>query len=28
MVRIDIQFPKKLSKSAREYIEKLRGEGL
>jgi len=28
LVRIDIQFPKKLSKGAREQIEKLRGEGL
>ncbi len=28
LVRIDIEFPKKLSKNAREYIEKLRGEGL
>jgi molecular chaperone DnaJ len=28
LVRIDIEFPKKLSKSARELIEKLRGEGL
>ncbi|MBV9159297.1 MAG: molecular chaperone DnaJ [Candidatus Kaiserbacteria bacterium] len=28
LVRIDIQFPKKLSKSAREIVEKLRGEGL
>ena len=28
LVRIDIQFPKKLSKSARELVEKLRGEGL
>ena len=28
MVRIDIQFPKKLSAKARELIEKLRGEGL
>jgi molecular chaperone DnaJ len=28
LVRVDIQFPKKLSKSARELIEKLRDEGL
>jgi len=28
LVRVDIQFPKKLSKSARELIEKLRTEGL
>jgi molecular chaperone DnaJ len=28
LVRVDIQFPKKLSKTAREYIEKLRNEGL
>ena len=28
IVRIDIQFPKKLSKAAREQIEKLRNEGL
>ncbi|MDP3646063.1 MAG: molecular chaperone DnaJ [bacterium] len=28
LVRIDIEFPKKLSKSARELIEKLRSEGL
>jgi len=28
LVRIDIQFPKKLSAKARELIEKLRGEGL
>ena len=28
MVRIDIDFPKKLSKSARELIERLRAEGL
>ncbi|MBI4093645.1 molecular chaperone DnaJ [Candidatus Kaiserbacteria bacterium] len=28
LVRIDIEFPKKLSKSARNLIEKLRGEGL
>jgi molecular chaperone DnaJ len=28
MVRIDIQFPKKLSSEARDLIEKLRGEGL
>jgi molecular chaperone DnaJ len=28
LVRIDIEFPKKLSRSARELIEKLRGEGL
>lgn len=28
LVRIDIEFPKKLSKSARELIEKLRAEGL
>lgn len=28
LVRIDIEFPKKLSKQARELIEKLRGEGL
>lgn len=27
-VRVDIQFPKKLSKTAREQIEKLRNEGL
>ncbi len=28
LVRIDIQFPKKLSRSSRELIEKLRNEGL
>lgn len=28
LVRIDIQFPKKLSKSARDLVEKLRSEGL
>ncbi len=28
MVRVDIQFPKKLSKHARELVEKLRSEGL
>lgn len=28
LVRIDIEFPKKLSKTARELIEKLRAEGL
>ena len=28
LVRIDIEFPKKLSRSARELIEKLRSEGL
>ena len=28
LVRVDIEFPKKLSKSARDLIEKLRGEGL
>ncbi|OGG49861.1 molecular chaperone DnaJ [Candidatus Kaiserbacteria bacterium RIFCSPHIGHO2_01_FULL_54_36] len=28
LVRIDIEFPKKLSKNAQELIEKLRGEGL
>lgn len=28
MVRIDIQFPKKLSRNARELIERLRSEGL
>ncbi len=28
LVRIDIQFPKKLSRSARELIQKLRSEGL
>ncbi len=28
LVRVDIEFPKKLSKSARELIEKLRQEGL
>ena len=28
LVRVDIQFPKKLSKGARDLIEKLRGEGL
>lgn len=28
LVRVDIEFPKKLSKSARELIEKLRSEGL
>jgi len=28
LVRVDIEFPKKLSKSARELVEKLRGEGL
>lgn len=28
LVRVDIQFPKKLSKAAREHIEKLRNEGL
>ncbi len=28
IVRIDIQFPKKLSKSAKELIEKLRNEGI
>jgi len=28
MVRIDIDFPKKLSRSARELVEQLRGEGL
>ncbi|KKW06598.1 MAG: Chaperone protein DnaJ [Candidatus Kaiserbacteria bacterium GW2011_GWC2_49_12] len=28
LVRIDVEFPKKLSRSARELIEKLRGEGL
>ena len=28
LVRVDIEFPKKLSRSARELIEKLRGEGL
>ena len=28
LVRIDIQFPKKLSKSARELVEKLRAEGM
>jgi molecular chaperone DnaJ len=28
LVRVDIQFPKKLSKSARDLIEKLRTEGL
>ncbi len=28
LVRVDIQFPKKLSKSSRELIEKLRKEGL
>ena len=28
LVRIDIEFPKKLSKGARELIEKLRSEGL
>ncbi len=28
LVRIDIEFPKKLSKTARDLIEKLRGEGL
>jgi molecular chaperone DnaJ len=28
LIRIDIEFPKKLSKNARDLIEKLRGEGL
>lgn len=28
VVKIDIEFPKKLSKNARELVEKLRGEGL
>lgn len=28
LVRVDIEFPKKLSKSARELVEKLRNEGL
>ncbi|MCE9541696.1 molecular chaperone DnaJ [Candidatus Kaiserbacteria bacterium] len=28
LIRIDVQFPKKLSKSAKEHIEKLRNEGL
>jgi molecular chaperone DnaJ len=28
LVRVEIEFPKKLSRSARELIEKLRGEGL
>src|SRR3989338_1001588 len=28
LVRVDIEFPKKLSKNARELVEKLRGEGL
>ncbi len=28
LVRVEIEFPKKLSKQARELIEKLRGEGL
>jgi len=28
LVRIDVEFPKKLSRSARELVEKLRGEGL
>jgi len=28
LVRVDIEFPKKLSKHARELIERLRGEGL
>lgn len=28
LVRVDIDFPKKLSRSARELVEKLRGEGL
>jgi len=28
LVRIDVDFPKKLSRSARDLIEKLRGEGL
>jgi len=28
MVRVDIQFPKKLSRSAQDLVEKLRGEGL
>lgn len=28
LVRIDIEFPKKLSRTARDLIEKLRGEGL
>jgi len=27
LVRIDIEFPKKLSKAAREAVEKLRSEG-
>jgi len=28
LVRIDVEFPKKLSRSARELVEKLQGEGL
>ena len=28
LVRVDVEFPKKLSRAARELIEKLRGEGL
>jgi DnaJ-class molecular chaperone len=28
LVKVDIQFPKKLSRQARETIEKLREEGL
>jgi DnaJ-class molecular chaperone len=28
LVRVDIEFPKKLSRTARELVEKLRGEGL
>ena len=28
LVRVDVEFPKKLSRAARDLIEKLRGEGL
>jgi len=28
LVRIEIEFPKKLSKTAHDLVEKLRGEGL
>ena len=28
LVRVEIEFPKKLSKAAKDFIEKLRGEGL